>query len=290
MGADFQRTYSLTYLVDSGNVLDAARAVLNCKDLPRFGDRFVRDRGAYAPSELTGEVDRDIWLVKKTAKPHENDPRLWLVTAEWDSTPPDPLLQANNPLDMPAVIKPPGIERVQEVTSFDINGQPIVNSAGDPIEGVTVDGIVVVWEITKNLGFLDVQTLDAWIDVVNFDQWNQAEPHQLKIHDIRYGERGLKNGTNFYPVTFIIHKKPLDEGNSQPWQAKLLDAGFRWFNPFTAMYQNIVDNYGHNVSSPGLLDGEGVEKARDAPPVFLTYRIRRVKPFADLPIQPPFQL
>ena len=277
----YTRNYSETYLVETDDLYDAAYAVVNAPGIPSMWDE-------YQPNP-DSEIDTDIWVSKKSARPHGGHPNLWAVQVEYSSTPPDPEMQASNPLNIPA-LKKPGIERYRRALEYDVTGAAIVNSAGDKFESIEVDAIQLVFTVTKNLDYFDYVTFYALIECVNNAAWDGYQAGQLKIHDISTTGRDFKNGTLFYPTTFTFHVRKITDESPQPWRLKLLDTGFRYFDLTLNDYVNIIDAYNHNVSQPALLDGAGGELAHGGTPQYLTYQVHDEIDFAILPLAPPFLL
>lgn len=215
--------------------------------------------------------------------------------------------QSINPLDREAKIRW-GFAQYQEAINYDIDNQPIWNTAFDFYEGVTRDQSRPVITITKNM-----DSVPPWIlkypDAINSDDFVidgiQVVKWQAKCQSVQVSEKRRENNVVYRQVTIEIHLRheiEIEEGFASGWTLMLVDEGFRKLEPKRNADGSIIqgryvwaniDVEGHSTTKPVLLDGStgavhpdvlaGFQPGVEVEPFFLQFDIYQELPFAILP-------
>jgi hypothetical protein len=151
--------------------------------------------------------------------------------------------------------------RYQEAMVDDVNGVPIVNTAGDPlIEGVMRDRTRFTITIVKNVldGDWDPILADTYQDSTNLVAFLAArhppgfpgDTCKLTLGAKRIRKKGLD--TFYWRVTAVI------DVDLAGWNAKVRSAGFRYYDAAEAKPIPIIEEaHGHQVVAPVLLAADG---------------------------------
>lgn len=256
-------TYSRTWLVKTNNKLDREDTVAGASGLPVYAEAHPANANAYANEISYAQADSTdtLWHVTATyttERDLNSDPSNDEVLVSWDS------------------------EIYQEALFEDVDGEGIVNSAGDyfidPVP--TRDAAYLIAKIRAN-----VTSVPTWvIDLQNAVNDSQITVGGLaiaaglaKLQRLTIGEREKRDSTTFYPLSFELHIK------KEGWRLEPLDAGFRAISGSDR--NNIQDGNDSEVNQPVLLDGAGGELANPGPTtaVFLDFEIYQER---DLTVMP----
>jgi hypothetical protein len=231
--------------------------------LPRIGSVHYEDSGAWC---------RTLTVARAASK----DKRNWIVTANYDSS----FELTENPLNQPAQISWDG-ENFEEVAIFDRDGDAILNSAGDPFEGLFRERTRRVISIVKN-----VAAVPTWIitaeDAVNNSSFTvdgfSVPTGKAKLSAPRLGPWEKRNGTTFRQMTMTMKL------NKDGWTAQPLDAGFR-YKDGTAR-KIITNTDGTMPTQPVCLNGSGLVLANPSPlnAVFGSFNVYPALDFNSLPL------
>ncbi len=202
----------------------------------------------------------------------------WTVTANYS----DERTIDDTPTDDAASISW-GSEQFQKPAVFDLSGNLIVNSAGDPFDPpAMMDDSRRVVTVEKNLAVVPTWILD-YQDAVNSDAFTvdgvSIGIGKAKMQNVTVSPRQRRNGTIFRTVTFTIHLQ------RDGWLLDILDAGFR--EKVSGGRRNIKNNGdGEAPTAPVPLDGNG-QPIDDPTPtncVFLQFAVYKTRPFSSLPL------
>lgn len=242
--------------------------------------------------------------IRRSCRPesHAQKQEWWFVaeySTKWDID--------ENPLDDPAKTEW-STETFSIVVHEDMNGNAIVNSAGDPFDpAAEKDDSRWVSITRKNVA----NSVPAWIfayqDAVNSDTYTiDGKPisaGEAKISAIHLSESQERNGTLYRVLTVTIHYRGEgdDAGSSgygsgsgadevEPWDLSILDAGMREIVAGSAGggLRNITntgtDGDGEPVTAPVPLDGDGskIENPTPTNAVFLQFEVYRKRAFATI--------
>lgn len=232
-------------------------------NLPRIGSVHYEDPQAWC---------RSLTVARAGGKDRNN----WTVTANYDSS----FELSENPLVQPAQISWDG-ENFEEVAIFDRDNKAVLNSAGDPFEGLFRERTRRIISIVKN-----VAAVPDWIitseDAVNslaFVVDGFTVPiGKAKLSAPRLGPWEFRNNTRFRQMTMTIKL------NKDGWTAQPLDAGFRYKS---GTDRKIITNTdGTLPTSPVCLNGSGAVLANPSPvnAVFGAFNLYPAYDFNLLPL------
>ena len=257
------RTYQRVFKLSTSAIADDAYAVGSNASLPVIGSVHPSDAGAWCES-----------LQVENSAPW----RGWKVTANYTSE-----RELNtNPTSDPAVISW-GTEQFQKPVVWDLNGNAVLNSAGDFFDPPNMmDDSRRTVTIQKNLAAVPSWVLD-YQDAVNSDAITisgiSIAIGKAKMQSVSVAPRESRNGYTFYPTTFSICLQ------RDGWLLEPLDCGFRWAD---GADKYLVLNKPENtpVTQPALLDGNGGVLLNPSPAnaVFLSYTIYKTRAFSSLPL------
>lgn len=195
--------------------------------------------------------------------------RAFLVTAQygpWEPCNEDPTL---NPTEVE--IDFVAYERI--VDSDVVNGNAILNSAGDPFDPpVTSDDSRLVLTFTRNELFYDIELADLVRDTINESAWRGFDTGTVKASAPRASRQYHPRIGWFWRVTYVFHL------NRDGWDKVVLDAGMR--KKVTGGQAVILTKDGAPVASPVPLNGSGNQLADGADPVWLTFATYRAIDFS----------
>ena len=237
------RTCSITQLVKTDAKTDRENVVGAASGVPGYGDAHPGFSVAYAASQSITE--------------HSETPLAWLVVTNYTSK----RTLSSNPLN-DEVLVDWSSEIYQEVVQFDIDGNAVLNSAGDYFIDPTPtrDAIHLIAKIQSN-----VASVPAWV-ISYQNAVNNASvtigglvclAGLVKIQRITIGTREERGGTTFYKFASEAHI------HKEGWRLKPLDAGFRYLNyagvpiPIKLDADGAVSTSGDEVTTPVPLDGSG---------------------------------
>ena len=227
------RTYSEVYKIEA-TASETAYEVGSNTNLPSIGDVHADDNQAYCVS-VDPQCVAGNW---------------WEVTAQWSS---GRRLDATDPAQDEIMISWTS-EIYQEAIHEDVNGNAILNSAGDyfidPL--VTRDNSHFIAKIRAN-----VRGVPAWVlskqNHVNSGIITigglQIAAGLARMSRLEISERQRRGNIDFWVLSYEIHI------HENGWRARPLDAGFRKLEYGEPV--QIKDKNGDEVTTPVLLDGEG---------------------------------
>jgi len=257
------RTYQRKFKLETTSQADGAYAVGSNASLPIIGNAHPEDANAFCIS-----------LDVQNTSPWKG----WIVTANYS----DERTIDDTPTDDAASISW-GSEQFQKPAVFDLSGNLIVNSAGDPFDPpAMMDDSRRVVTVEKNLAVVPSWILD-YQDAVNSDDFTvdgvSIGIGKAKMQAVTVGARQRRNGTIFRTVNFTIHLQ------REGWLLDILDAGFR--RKISGGRENIRNSGdGELPTAPVPLDGNG-QPIDDPTPtncVFLQFAVYKTRAFSSLPL------
>lgn len=271
-----EKTYTRTFILKTSSQSDGPGAVGSHGSLPVIGNTHPEDGNAYCSSI---RVD-NTWPWKG-----------WTVTCTYTN---NRVLHPTDP-EQDEILISFQSEIYQEVVTVDINGDAVLNSAGDFfVEAPMRDAARLIATVQVNL-----TSVPAWILSYQNAINNSAitigglavGQYKAKMQNIRVSERKYRGSTAYYELTFDVHL------NKDTWIYRPVDNGLRYLatipNESTSdsddtivALKNIV-NPGdqQEVTTPVLLDGNGgiVTDPTPANAVYLEYHIYPELDFTALP-------
>lgn len=280
---DRNLVYVRVYEVYTDDPEDEADAAAAHPDIPRNGDPY--------------DLNPDATMTSIEADNGDQDPLRWLVTCTFttglpteqaresggfDSTTgaatenpgagesggsgPGATDRAANPLDRPKTVHSEW-ETVEEPFEFDVNGDPVLNSAGYPFDPPKmIERSYRVLTISKNYAvndpLLDQDSQQAYQDAVNDATWAGFAAGTCRILSLVV-DYDYENTIPFARATFRIKIKP--EG----WNpVKIIDRGYY---DFLGARIAVVEGTSQYPDEPSLLNGAGDPLAAGLPPVTVEY-------------------
>ena len=271
----WQRTYTRTFRVVTNNPTDSAYIARLATDpntgltIPSIGNYWYvsatdKDFGSFVESiecrlmSASANPSESVWEVTCNYGPYEalpQDPTQWPLRIDWGEA-----------ADKKSVI-------------VDINGNAIVNSAGDPFkDSIEIDDNRTVLTVVQNMLTYDPQVAGNYRGHLNVAAFAGFAPKTVLCTNITASLRFDKNaggGTgegSYYEVTFIF------QINEKGWDRKILDRGFNYLVSGTV---TPITNDGQPPSEPMLLNGSGGILAVGGTPAFVNYD---VYPTADFSV------
>lgn len=138
--------------------------------------------------------------------------------------------------------------------SRDVEGalpKPIVNSAGDPVDGLEEETAIAVLKYTNNFAVNpDLPKFYDYLNTVNQSKFLGAEPRTLRVTGF---SADFDDATQIWKVALELTYNPKE------WRIGYYDAGF---NELVGGERKVIkDKQGNPVSSPVPLDNTGQAKA-----------------------------
>ena len=247
------------------------------------------------------------WVKLVTTRQDARVPRLFTVEVEYSLN-----FIEKNPLDREAAVSWKESSRVVPLTR-DIDGVPILNKAGDPME-TSLDESFWIANVRKNIRPGPATWLQDYRNSVNKDSvtidGRRFAPGVLAIRGIRIGEPTEENDIAYRSAQFELWE------NVDGWQLHLWNRGFyerssEWVydqSSFTAaalgpvqvdVKKRILDDAGEPFGEPQFLDGDGrayrvagkdgvMRMKHPLDPkdlIWLEFKIKRELPFRALPLR-----
>jgi len=190
----------------------------------------------------------------------------WLLTVSYGPWNPLEHSHDDNPLNQPVRwrLEPQTVERPLEI---DVNGNPIVNAAGDPFDPTPAEEVTqYLLTVMRNekLSAADLGTITALSarSRVNIAVWNGFPLKTVKALPIKIPESIYYQGFSagypgagflYYPMEYVFHI------NYDTWTLPLINQGFGKLvtTGGVTKRRQIIDSSGQPASTPVLLDAAG---------------------------------
>ena len=248
---DFQRESKRTYIAYFGVDDDENYVTLRCGLI--LGTRHPTDF-----AQVLHSIDVDC-LGRTTWEGDNSDAMLWSITANygtWNFAEKGEPSKAGNPLLMPVKFRLEW-EKVPEPIWVDVNGDPILNTAGDPFDPpIELDNLIGILTVRRNEAMPDLPVIMALALSLNEAPWNGFDAKCVRLAPIALPELeyAQETDTYYYPMTYVF------EINFRTWKKRPLNSGYRQITP-TQINPNrvslILDDGGQPLQSPGLLSKSG---------------------------------
>lgn len=232
--------------------------------VPGIGSHYTNGLGPY-----DDEFEFDTGAFVDSISAAEDGPEgiQWVVTVQYG---PFDWTQFQGDADLWPIRVSFGGERTERVIYFDNNGDPILNSAGDPFgDPITVDDSRTVLTITRNekVSVFDMDLAQLYSDSINDATWNGFPARTCKMGVITTGDPTYDPNGKFYYYTVTY---PVTV-NRATWRKEILDQGFNELDPYDD--PKPVMNSGQPVSDAVPLDGSGHRLGPYDTPVTLTFDV-----------------
>jgi hypothetical protein len=251
-----------SYTVLSDDPDEPERIVLGASGVPRWGDaldaadQLMRCRGA----RIIGREGMFLWIVQvefHLAVSSGNDP----LGLEFDE---------------PAEVSWDD-EEVEIPLDKDLDNKPLVNAAGEPLEGVTGILTDMVLTVRRNEASFSAVAARSYKNKVNAESFLDFPAGECKIRKIA-GRRRFSTSTQqfFWEVTYIISIR------KDGWKRQYLNMGYYELDD-DGKQQNITDDDDNPLAAPVMLLANGKQAPPGTPPVYVgPFRFHDSVSFAPL--------
>jgi hypothetical protein len=231
------RRYTRNFSVKTDDGLDGAAVVVAYLSLPALY------------SSYTSGNDIDTAAYVDNVRAQRLGPKLWHATVDYSTITPDAGQNVENPVDRAATVRWSS-QSYQVPVTQDINGTPILNSAGDPFDPpVEREDKRRILNYSRFENSYSQIFADLYENAVNEDVFMGADPGYCRCNHI-HGERHYEKGAYTWKVDYEF------EFRREGYEIPVLDQGFRYLDS-NDVAQTIRDGQGTPVSSPALLNGIG---------------------------------
>lgn len=247
--ADHTRTYRRSYRARStageseAEVLDAVVVALGDVGSAHPDDASASVQSIQVSCQSRDGTDWSVEVEYGPIRPGESSPLLEEPEVDW------------------------GLAAYQRIADADRDGNPIVNSAGDPYDPpLTRDDSRPLLTIVRNEATYSPLLADAYRDTVNLATFFGAPAGTVKCKSItaKRAWSPLVAGGFYWVVTYLF------EFNRDGWTSRPLDIGYRRLDGANRR-QILID--GQPATSPVPLDGAGGVLTPGDPPVFLAFEL-----------------
>jgi hypothetical protein len=273
-----KRTYQRKYQVITDNKNTGPGAVRIASGLPSM----------YAPYTTSTEFDGGAIVVKKTVSPTD-EWRVWEVTVEYSSQPPDRDQDDENPIDR-APRWSWSFRPVNVVVERDKDDKLLRNSAGEVFDPpFEIEEYRLIASVQRNEVSFPVRMAFDYIGAVNSDSFLGFPKGTVRCTNLGASPQKTDNDVTYFEVSYEFE---FNRKKHNP--VKLLDIGFNEIDedPDVALLLG-EEAVGHlplrpiispltsePFSTPQLLNGRGQRLDKEDDPVFHEFDIYDEKPFA----------
>jgi len=260
---NYRRTYNRTFRVACDDPRDGPVTILRASVVPRVGDIY-----SVSPTEFdTQSFVQSLDFRFLSLTPYGAD---WQVNVRYG--PYDTQTLTANPVEWPVRFSW-GAAKYEIPVARDVDGKPIVNSAGEPFaEPTTIDGSRRLLTFTRNelVSAFDPMLAARCADKVNLYPWNGFAPKTVKSEPITTGEAQYSQDVGWwFTVQYSFAVDP------DGWIKRPLDQGYTYLSAVDPTKRFTVRSQGdgQKLDDPALLDGSGYPLAPGADPVFLAFEV-----------------
>lgn len=171
----------------------------------------------------------------------------------------------------------------QEPIEADIEGNPIENTAGAPIKGVTADVSDLTCTISKKIRNFDPTSIYTYTSTVNADEFLGFPAGTAKITSISATRVVESDGAYFKLTVEIQFRKPYrDTTNEQAWQARTQNVGRYTLNDEGKEVPATLGKGKAQTTQPINLDMDGKKLGEGADPIILYWPRNETRNFSEL--------
>ena len=198
-----------------------------------------------------------------------------------------------NPLDQPWEVEWTFVTS-NEAIDRDVNGKPIMNSAGESFDPpITKDIQDLVLRVVRNEAYYNAAVAADYIGSINRDWFKGFAPGMVRCTDCS-GRLMRSANMVYWQVSYEFQMRTEKDSETNEvigWRRRILDQGFRELvkqDDETYKAERITDVNGNPISEPWPLDGKGAAIGEPIPgqvpegTTFLTFDIYPAQSFANL--------
>lgn len=263
---------NFTIVLSDGTNQDALKVKIGAfsasPSLPREGDRH--------PSNVN--------FICKSTNVEQVSVNFYTATCTYESPNFEVGDDTTNPLSIPADITFSTVVSEEE-TQNDIFGNALVNSAGSPFTGVTMEITDMAISIAKNVGSFNPTAMQYYNGSVNSDAFLGYAAGQIKLQN--YTAKPVIGDVNYWKLTLqLLARTPTQNVPADKvWHKRIQNKGRYVLDnkgkPIAAM---LGENFQVASNVAVNLDESGKQLADGAPPIFLFFQMNRTASFNKLGI------
>ena len=278
------RDYTRKFRVVTDGWANGPRMVLEAIGVT-FGDTYAP---AYAPP---AEADPQTYVDDIAIEPEGEDGIYWIVTIHygWFNAFAAGGGPEQNPLLMPIDVSW-SFRDHESVLDVDVNGQQVVNSAGDPFDPpVVIDDPRLMMTVVRNEAVFNIAWVVAYRNAVNSDPFAGFAPLFCKVLNISAQSpmaSRRRDGTIQVTYEFEFLTSQINNNTTNGFRpACLLSQGFRALSSVTGKPYQITLR-GQPINAPATLDSSGFYPPSGPVPYFIVYQAYPELPFSVFNFSP----
>jgi len=253
-----KKTFELTYIVYGDDMDTTEEDILATPGVPTH---FYPLRGAWCKSVKPREIGT-------ITNPFTGSLCCqWEVDCRFDST-------IDSEDDQPPEGKRPAVKWdyrfLEEVMEEDLDGEAIVNTAGEPLPLVQEHVVQILTITRKEIGSFDPTVSRQYGNKVNSTPFWGFPEKTARMLPITAGEEEIIDGIRYTPVTYVIEFLYV-AGRDEPWNARLLNYGTLARPAAGQPPARVVDGKGDEISRV-LLAADGTRLPDGNQPHYLSFR------------------
>ena len=243
----------------------------------------------YTPSYAAAEADNYAYADSLDCEAEGDDGMWWIITVHygWYDANMAGGGGAQNPLLMPIDVSW-GLRDHEIVLDTDVNGLPVINTAGDPYDPpIVIDDPRLVMTIVRNEAAFNVAWVLAYRNAVNADSFAGFPPLACKVLNISSKSQWHQDAGWYYQTTYEFEflTAQIDYDSQTGYRKNVVSQGFRAISSVTGKPYHITLK-GVPVNAPMLLDKNGYLQGVNAAPYFQVFQAYPELPFAVFQFDP----
>jgi hypothetical protein len=212
-----------------------------------------------------GEQKGSEFLWVTNVQVSRESPIYYRVAVSYKSFSVDPSDPTSNPLLAPAKVKWKTVKTEGEIDE-DVNGNPIVTTAGEPVRGITRPFSDIAAVITQAFSAFNPFTFYLYIDYVNSDFFLGFPPGTAKVETVDADPQQIEVGGSpleYYNVTVeVIFRRPLRTTPDKAWFNRRVEKGNYVKNDGGDLVPAMIQ--GEQAPGPVFLDANGKQTNSDS--------------------------
>ena len=187
-----------------------------------------------------------------------------------------------SPLNVPADVSFSSITTTEKIDS-DIDGTPLLNSAGDPFSGITAEISDLTCSISKNIASFDPSSVYTYCNAVNSDAFLGFPAGTAKITSVK-ATRAVTADTAYFKLSVSVQfRQPFRTSAQEAWYARVQNTGKYVIDDEVGRIPATVgENNKTQTNVEVNLDEAGGRLADGADPIFLTFPRNKTISFSAL--------
>lgn len=173
-------------------------------------------------------------------------------------------------------------ERADKYIREDLDGNPIVNAAGSPVDppqSYTYTIQIIDVKLNVDATTWSISSINGLQEVVNLNAWQGFDPKTVLIRGVEASEIKFENNVYYRELHFVL---AIREAIYDGWSpTKILNQGY-YEKASDGTLSTIRDKFGNPLPGPSMLDATGTKLTAGEDPVYLEFVLRDEVDFASL--------